>query len=144
MAYMKKKMFIEDALAFEGAMLYKFQPSNAYYAVLGKVPDQFANYKLVLVHYHNTKFMCDRWTTRTRDIIRKKSKMLQFDMCDAYLFEPSRYIEFKQNLDENLPFARSYMFLAYRLCGNKWVSAVDQFDFLKVASVECYPELRRR
>ena len=126
----------------EGKMLYNFKPTNAYCQIRKKVPDSFYNYKLVVVHYHNTGFTCDRWTTRTRDIIKKNAKMLQFDMCDAYLFEPSRYKEFVNNIDRNVLLMQNFMFLAYRLCGNKWVSTVDKFDFLEVVSVESYPELK--
>lgn len=120
-------------------MIYNFQPSNPYKLISKRIPDSFYRYELVLIHYKDEKFVSKRWTTRTRDIIKKHSTMLQFDNCNAYLFEPTRFKQFDSNINSNMILNKSFMFLAYRLCGDRWVSTVDQFDFEKVCQVEHYP-----
>lgn len=123
--------------AKEGIMIFNFQPSNAYLRMKSKIPNDLRNYKLIVIHYATNEFTCDKWTTRTRDIIKKRAKMLQFDSCHAYLMEPSRFENFVDKLNKsnlNLTFP----FLAYRFVGDKWISTVDLFSFSDVNFVECY------
>ena len=119
-------------------MLFNFQPSNAYLRIQSQVPEDLKDYELVVVHYITDEFKCDRWTSRSRDIIKKRSKMLQFDPCHAYLMEFSRFIQFVHNIDASKDSKSSFMFLGFRLAGSKWVSTVDKFDYKSVSSVEHY------
>lgn len=121
-------------------MRYNFYPSDAYIKSLAKVPRKLGSnyqetheYRLVVIHYNSKDFESTRWTTRTRDIYAKKAKMLQFDMCNAYLFEISRFNQFIENLN-----LESFMFLAYRLYGTIWKSTVEEFNHIGVSSIECY------
>lgn len=118
--------------------MHQIRPTSAYLRILKKVPENLKNYNLVLIHYNSDEFVCDRWTTRTRDIIRKKAKMLQFDMCEAYLMEPSRFEQFILQLYQNEYNDKAFMFLAYELCGSNWHSTVRQFSYKDVCSIEYY------
>ena len=119
-------------------MIFNFQPSNAYLRIQSRIPEDLKNYELVVIHYITDEFKCDRWTTRTRDILKHKAKMLQFDMCHGYLMESSRFLQFMKNVDENRNDLAPFMFLGYRLSGSKWISAVDQFNYRNVSSIEHY------
>lgn len=125
-------------------MIFNLKPSDTYFKMKLKIPKELSSYELVVIHYNTKEFSCDRWTTRSRDIIKKKAKMLQFDMCNAYLMEPSRYIQFEQNVNDNLSSGKSFSFLAYRFCKDKWISYVDIFSFDDICQVEHFPLTSRR
>lgn len=125
-------------------MIFNLNPSNAYRRIQSKIPNSLSNYELVVIHYNTEEFFCDRWTTRSRDIMKKKAKMLQVDMCSAYLMEPSRYIQFEKSLQDNMLNKKSFMFLAYRFFKDKWVSYVDIFSFDDICQVEHFPLTSRR
>lgn len=121
-------------------MIKQFRPTSAYLQILKSVPLDINNYILVVVHYNDDNFVCTRWTTRTRDILKKHAKMLHFDECNAYLIEPSRFIQFECALHQNEYNDESFMFLAYKLCGKIWTSVVAEFVYNRVCSVEYYTD----
>ena len=126
-------------LLFRGEeMIFNFSPSNAYTRVQSRIPKELSDYELILIHYVTDEFKCDRWTTRSRDIVKKHAKMLQFDMCHAYILSPERFLEFMHNVQKFQDSKTSFMFLGYRLSGDKWISTVDQFNFHNVCSIEHY------
>lgn len=131
-------------------MIYSFYPSDAYIKSLARVPKKLGlksqktcEYVLVIIHYNSQEFESKRWTSRTRDIYNKKAKMLHFDMCSAYLFEISRFEQFKKLLQDNYNNKESFMFLAYRLFGDVWKSTVEAFSYENVSNIEYhdYPNL---
>ena len=117
-------------------MIFNFQPSNSYLRIQSQIPEDLKSYELVVIHYITDEFKCDRWTTRTRDILKKHAKMLQFDPCHAYLMEPSRFIQFITNINASKEERTSFMFLGFRLSGSKWISTVDKFDYRNISSIE--------
>ena len=119
-------------------MLRQLRPTHAYLRVSEQIPDEFVGYVLVLIHYHDESFHCDRWTTRTRDILRKRAKMLQFDECSAHLFKKSRLDAFESTVLKNAYSSMPFLFPSYRFCGNKWILTIDEFCYNHISSIEYY------
>ena len=119
-------------------MIKQIRPTSAYLNILPRIPCDIHDYILVVIHYNDDNFVCTRWTTRTRDILKKHAKMLHFDECNAYLFEPSRFHQFENRLYENEYNSQSFVFLAYKLCGKVWNSVIEEFSYDNVCSVEYY------
>ena len=106
------------------------QPSDSYRYFKSKIPDILSSKHLVVIHYISD-YVCSRWTSRKRDIIRTNAKKLNYDCCVGYLLDIDS-IEALFNSKANI------CILAYRFYEDKWVSRVEFIDFNLISWIEFY------
>ena len=119
-------------------MIFNIRPTDTYLRCKDTIPEKLKDHHLIILHLNDLSFESERYTTRTRDVIKKQAKMLQFDVSIAYLLDDQYLEKFQEYVKQSKNWSEDFMILAWRLYKNKWISTVDKIRLSEISWIENY------
>ena len=107
--------------------------SDVFKELLSKRQDMPNKLTLCCIHYNSSEYKSRRWTERSRDLIRKRARMLQFDVCVGYLLSFEMLVKLQKSLDAC---KKNCILNGSRWYKGRWVDVVDNIEFDNVSWIE--------